>query len=51
MIKQGGEYISTVGKVKKIDKFAQCKILESGMEILIDDIVEIDSNIFPNEII
>jgi len=41
LIKDGGEYVSTTGKVKRIDKYKQVIVLEDKMEIPIVEIIEI----------
>lgn len=44
--KSGGEYLTVVGKVKKIDEFSRSLTLWSGMVIPLDDIFEIGGQIF-----
>lgn len=40
--KQGGEYVSIQGNVKKIDEYSQKIVFEEGTEVAIDDILEIE---------
>lgn len=44
--KQGGSYGTVIGKVKKIDKYKNVVILENKTEIPIEEIIDINSNIF-----
>ena len=44
--KDGGAYISAVGNVKKIDQIEGVVILINGTVIRIDDIVEVESDVF-----
>ena len=39
--KSGGEYVTVIGNVKKIDKYKNCLILNDKREIPINDIIEI----------
>lgn len=41
-VKEGGSYLTDVGKVKKIDECAGCVVFESGMKIAIDQISQIE---------
>lgn len=43
--KQGGKYVTTTGKVVKIDEFTHNIIFENKMEIPIDEIIEIITNL------
>lgn len=43
--KSGGKYIRTSGKVKKIDEFKQCIILENGISIPFHQIYELQGNL------
>lgn len=40
--KEGGEYVSVTGRVKRIDSLARCLLLQSGEAIAIDDIYSIE---------
>ena len=42
--KDGGEYITVTGRVKKIDEYAKTMILDDSTRILIEDIIEIVIN-------
>lgn len=44
--KEGGEYISVTGTVKKIDSFERVLVMVDGSRIPIEDILEIESGIF-----
>lgn len=44
--KSGGEYVEISGVVKKIDEIERCVRLIDGTKIFIDDIYEIQGNIF-----
>ena len=44
MRKDGGEYVTVTGKVKKIDEYAKAMFIEDGTRILIEDIIEIVLN-------
>lgn len=44
--KSGGEYVEISGVVKKIDEIERCIRLIDGTNIFIDDIYEIQGNIF-----
>lgn len=44
--KTGGAYISVTGVVRKIDEYAQSIVLEDGTEIPIEQIYEIESDLF-----
>ena len=44
--KDGGEYRTGCGKVKKIDEFKRALLFTDGNSISIDDIIEIDGDIF-----
>lgn len=44
--KQGGSYRTVIGKVKKIDKYKNVVILENKTEIPIEEIIDINSNLF-----
>ena len=48
--KNGGNYVTTVGKIRKIDKFKQYIILENETKIPITEIIEIDSRILKEKL-
>lgn len=41
--KEGGIYVTTVGRAKKIDEFKRILSMVSGQKIVLDDIVQIES--------
>ena len=43
--KEGGIYVTTVGRAKKIDKFKRILSMVSGQKIVLDDIVQIESQL------
>ena len=47
MRKSGGEYLTVSGVVKKIDFTERTFLLESGLLIYVDDILDMESSIFP----
>lgn len=44
--KDGGSYVTTVGRAKKIDEFKRILSMVGGQKILLDDIVQIESQLF-----
>lgn len=44
--KQGGEYISTTTRIKKLDEYKQTIYTTNNKEIAIDDILDIEGKIF-----
>ena len=44
MRKEGGEYVTVTGNVKKMDEYAKTMVLEDGTRILIEDMIEIVLN-------
>lgn len=44
--KEGGEYISRTEKIKKIDNYERMVVLTDGVKIPIEDIVEIEGELF-----
>ena len=42
--KEGGEYVTITGRVKKIDEYAKTMLIEDSTRILIEDILEIVIN-------
>ena len=49
MRKEGGKYETVAKEIKKIDEFKHSIIMMDGEEILINDIVAIESEIFNND--
>lgn len=45
-IKDGGSYVRASGYVKKIDEYRGLIVMEDGREILMSDMIEIDSELF-----
>jgi len=46
--KEGGRYAVTAGRLKRIDAAARAVVLEGGVEIPLDSIIDLDSERFPN---
>lgn len=46
--KAGGAYVSATGQVKKIDEFKQLIVFQDGKKIPIEEIIEIDGELFKN---
>lgn len=44
--KSGGTYLSVTGKLKRIDEYARLMLLTDGKKIPLDDIMDIESNLF-----
>ena len=44
--KSGGTYLSVTGKLKRIDEYERMMILTDGKKISLDDIMDIESNLF-----
>lgn len=44
--KEGGSYVTTQGRIRKVDELKRVLVMEDGGKIPVDDIVEIDSEIF-----
>lgn len=44
--KDGGAYIDVTGIVKKVDKFERQIVMQSGTKIPMDDVLEIEGDIF-----
>lgn len=44
--KDGGSYRSIVGNVNKIDRLNRCLIMQDGMQIAIDEILDISGELF-----
>lgn len=45
-LKDGGSYVKASGYVKKIDEYKGLVVMEDGREILMKDMIEIDSELF-----
>ena len=43
--KRGGAYVTTTGRVKKVDPLQHCLVMEDGAQIPIDSVTAIDSGI------
>lgn len=46
--KDGGEYVSVIDTVRKIDNYNRCIIMENGTRIPIDEIIDINGKMFNN---
>lgn len=44
--KDGGEYVTVSGTIKRIDHYTGCVIMSSGLKISMDDICSIDGDFF-----
>ena len=44
--KAGGEYVSAIGAVKKVDAFERLITMQDGMKILMDNVLSIDGELF-----
>ena len=44
--KSGGVYVTVTGRVKKVDEFEHVVVMRNGTKVHIDDIAEIDGEIF-----
>ena len=44
--KDGGTYVTTTGRLKKIDEVERTLVLTDGMVIALDDVMGIDSSLF-----
>lgn len=44
--KEGGAYVTTQGRIRKMDALKRVLVMEDGRKIPVDDIVELDSEIF-----
>ncbi len=49
-VKEGGKYELLTGVVKKIDCYNQCIIFESGTRIEVENIVDIQSDLFDKDV-
>ena len=43
--KEGGEYVTTTGRLKKVDAFERTLVLTEGSVIPLDDVLEIESEL------
>ena len=46
--KSGGAYVTVTGRVKKVDDYQRLLILTDGTKIPLDDILDIESELFSN---
>ncbi|MBQ4284544.1 MAG: hypothetical protein IJB96_11545 [Lachnospira sp.] len=46
MLKEGGTYMYTEGSVCKVDRYRQALVMSEGEIIAVDDIVDIESEVF-----
>ena len=44
--KDGGEYVTTTGRLKKIDEYERMLVMTDGSVIPLDDVLEIQSELF-----
>lgn len=44
--KEGGKYVTVTGNIKRIHEYKRLIILQDGNQIPIDDIIEIESDVF-----
>ena len=44
--KSGGAYLTATGIVKKIDNYERCVVMADGLKIMIDEIMELSSELF-----
>lgn len=44
--KDGGEYVTTTGRLKKIDEYTRTLVMADGGVIPLDDVLEIESELF-----
>ncbi|MCC8195239.1 MAG: YolD-like family protein [Ruminococcus sp.] len=47
--KDGGEYVTMSGKLKRIDEYERAIILTDGKKILMDEIIDIESELFTGD--
>ena len=48
--KSGGQYLTVVGKVRKLDLIERVLVMTSGQRILFDDILDIESKLFEGQV-
>lgn len=46
--KSGGAYVTVTGRVKKVDAFERLLILTDGTKIPLDEVLDLDSELFSN---
>lgn len=44
--KNGGSYVTTIGKVKKVDELKRTLVMKDGAEVPIEEIIDIQSPVF-----
>ena len=44
--KDGGAYVTISGNIKKIDTYLHCLVMDDGLQIAIDDILDISGTLF-----
>ena len=44
--KSGGAYVSVTGRVKKLDLYGQCLLMEDGLRIPLGELYDMDGRIF-----
>lgn len=44
--KNGGSYVTTIGKVKKVDELKRTLVMKDGSEVPIEEIIDIQSPVF-----
>ena len=44
--KSGGAYVSVTGRVKKLDLYGQCLLMEDGLRIPLRELYDMDGSIF-----
>ena len=44
--KNGGSYVTTIGKVKKVDELKRTLVMKDGTEVPIEEIIDIQSPVF-----
>ena len=49
LLKEGGEYVTVSGSVKKIDQYLRQIVLAGGTEIPVDEVIRVESEIFEEE--
>ena len=45
-LKSGGAYVAVTGRVKKVDMFERLLILTNGIKIPLDEILDMESELF-----
>ena len=48
--KEGGEYITAVGRAERIDEYERTLTISEGRVVLISDIIAIESNVFAEDV-